>query len=110
MSIKIIIKTIIIMVLVTAILATPLSCLAETYLHSGGTDSQGGHYNRSTGEYHYHHGKPAHDHINGVCPYDNSPSKDTDIKEIIKKVFYFLFFAFIIFIMIYAFIEDRKKE
>ncbi|MCP4258683.1 MAG: YHYH domain-containing protein [Planctomycetes bacterium] len=26
------------------------------YAHSGGTDSRGGHYNRSTGEYHYHHG------------------------------------------------------
>ncbi len=37
--------------------------------HSGGTDSKGGHYNRSTGEYHYHHGKPAHDHPGGVCPY-----------------------------------------
>ena len=42
------------------------------YAHSGGTDSNGGHYNHSTGEYHYHHGKPAHDHKNGVCPYDSS--------------------------------------
>lgn len=38
--------------------------------HSGGTDANGGHYNRSTGEYHYHHGYPAHQHVNGVCPYD----------------------------------------
>lgn len=38
--------------------------------HSGRTDSKGGHYNRSTGEYHYHHGYPAHQHIDGVCPYD----------------------------------------
>ena len=38
--------------------------------HPGGTDSSGGHYNRSTGEYHYHHGYSAHDHKDGVCPYD----------------------------------------
>ena len=38
--------------------------------HPGKTDSQGGHYDRSTGEYHYHHGYPAHQHPNGVCPYD----------------------------------------
>lgn len=46
------------------------------YAHPGGTDSSGGHYNRSTGEYHYHHGHSAHDHYDmdgdGVidCPYD----------------------------------------
>lgn len=41
-----------------------------SYAHSGGTDADGGHYNHSTGEYHYHHGYPAHQHTNGVCPYD----------------------------------------
>lgn len=46
------------------------------YAHPGGTDGNGGHYNRSTGEYHYHHGYSAHDHYDmngdGVvdCPYD----------------------------------------
>lgn len=44
--------------------------------HPGRTDGNGGHTNRSTGEYHYHHGQPAHDHydIDGDgdidCPYD----------------------------------------
>lgn len=44
--------------------------------HSGRTDSSGGHYNRSTGEYHYHHGQGPHDHwdIDGDgikdCPYE----------------------------------------
>ena len=38
--------------------------------HSGGTDAYGGHYDKSTGEYHYHHGYPAHKHIGGECPYD----------------------------------------
>ncbi|MEE1046971.1 MAG: YHYH domain-containing protein [Clostridia bacterium] len=43
--------------------------------HSGRTDSNGGHYNRSTGEYHYHHGYSAHEHYDmdgdGIkdCPY-----------------------------------------
>ena len=40
-------------------------------LHPGRTDENGGHYDRSTGEYHYHHGYPAHQHENGICPYDN---------------------------------------
>lgn len=40
-----------------------------TFAHSGRTDASGGHYNRSTGEYHYHHGYSAHQHPNGVCPY-----------------------------------------
>lgn len=40
------------------------------FAHPGATDSKGGHYDRSTGEYHYHHGKPAHQHEGGVCPYD----------------------------------------
>ena len=37
--------------------------------HSGGTDANGGHYDRTTGEYHYHLGYPAHQHEGGVCPY-----------------------------------------
>lgn len=48
------------------LLAIPLAVFA----HSGGTDANGGHYDSSTGEYHYHHGYPAHQHPNGVCPYD----------------------------------------
>ena len=43
---------------------------AGALAHSGRTDSKGGHYNRSTGEYHYHHGYSAHDHPGGVCPYE----------------------------------------
>lgn len=38
--------------------------------HPGRTDSNGGHTDHSTGEYHYHHGQPAHQHIDGQCPYD----------------------------------------
>lgn len=39
------------------------------YAHPGKTDGNGGHYNRSTGEYHYHHGYAEHQHPGGVCPY-----------------------------------------
>lgn len=53
------------LVLVLAVLIS-LPVLA----HSGRTDSKGGHYNRSTGEYHYHHGYSAHQHEGGECPYD----------------------------------------
>ena len=42
--------------------------------HSGGTDENGGHYDHSTGEYHYHHGHSAHQHPGGICPYINSGS------------------------------------
>lgn len=38
--------------------------------HPGRTDAAGGHWDNSTGEYHYHHGYPAHQHENGICPYD----------------------------------------
>lgn len=67
--------------------------------HSGRTDSSGGHYNRSTGEYHYHHGKPAHNHWDidgdGVrdCPYEFA-SKIFLIVVVVIAVggFVFLFF------------------
>jgi hypothetical protein len=41
------------------------------YAHPGKTDSGGGHYNKSTGEYHYHHGYPAHSVCGINCPYNN---------------------------------------
>ena len=54
--------------------------------HPGRTDSDGGHYDQSTGTYHYHHGYPAHQHNNDKCPYDfidltNSFSGSTDTIE-----------------------------
>ena len=41
-----------------------------SYAHPGNTDANGGHTDYSTGEYHYHHGYPAHQHTGGKCPYD----------------------------------------
>ncbi len=59
------------------LLIISLSCLVLTAsAHAGKTDENGGHYDRETGEYHYHHGYPAHqhydmDHDGDIdCPYD----------------------------------------
>lgn len=66
-----------------AFLLAFLLLLSPTVLaHSGKTDANGGHYDRSTGEYHYHHGYPAHQHYDmdgdGVadCPYDFDDKTD----------------------------------
>ncbi len=47
-----------------------LLLISNGYAHPGRTDANGGHYDRSTGEYHYHHGYPAHQHPGGICPYN----------------------------------------
>ena len=47
-----------------------LSCCTVAFAHPGATDANGGHYDHSTGEYHYHHGYPAHQHTDGRCPYN----------------------------------------
>lgn len=50
--------------------------ITPVFAHPGRTDSAGGHYDRSTGEYHYHHGYSAHQHYDmdgdGIpdCPYN----------------------------------------
>ena len=56
----------------------------SAYAHPGGTDSNGGHYNRATGEYHYHHGMSAHQHYDMDndgdldCPYNYSGSSNSN--------------------------------
>lgn len=47
---------------------------ASAFAHPGRTDSKGGHYDRQNGGYHYHHGYSAHQHPNGVCPYETEDS------------------------------------
>ena len=59
-----------------AMLCALLVLSAPALAHSGKTDGKGGHYNRSTGEYHYHHGYSAHQHPDGVCPYDFKDKTD----------------------------------
>ena len=60
--------------LVTLILLLISFCGVLASAHSGRTDSNGGHTNSATGEYHYHHGYPAHSHPNGICPYRTNGS------------------------------------
>lgn len=55
-----------------AIFSIPITVFA----HPGKTDEYGGHYDWKTGEYHYHHGYPAHQHIDGYCPYDYDDQTD----------------------------------
>lgn len=62
---------------ILAFICLVLSISFVSSAHSGRTDSAGGHYDNSTGEYHYHHGYPAHQHPNGICPYeDNEENND----------------------------------
>ena len=59
-----------------------------TDAHSGGTDANGGHWDHSTGEYHYHHGKPAHQHTNGICPYDDKKESTSKKKNSSNSYYY----------------------
>lgn len=67
--------------LLTLFLCLFLLC-PSALAHGGKTDANGGHYDRSTGEYHYHHGYPAHQHYDmdgdGVvdCPYNFDDQTD----------------------------------
>lgn len=86
-------------------------CLSVVvFAHPGKTDSKGGHTDHSTGEYHYHHGYPEHQHSdmdgdgildcpynfvdktdssNDIAPANPSPSKtkETNWKEAIYDYF-----------------------
>lgn len=51
------------------------------YGHPGRTDSNGGHYDYSSYEYHYHHGYPAHHHPDGICPYGYMSESGNDMSN-----------------------------
>ena len=71
-----ILKKMLCCLVVTAITVHALTITPTS--HPGGTDGSGGHYDHSTGEYHYHHGFHAHQHPGGVCPYrDKKPEYST---------------------------------
>ena len=81
-----------------------MSILIPVYAHPGNTDSNGGHYDSYTGEYHYHHGFEAHYHDNGICPfgnvdlskenvvtladYNNAITENRELKEDIEDITY----------------------
>lgn len=58
-----------------------------TIIHSGRTDKNGGHNDRINGGYHYHHGREAHSHNNGVCELDSPTNSSSE---------YFLIFLILI--------------
>lgn len=57
-----------------------LVSVVTAFAHQGRTDSKGGHYDRDTGEYHYHHGYSAHQHDGGTCPYDFDDAEENNYK------------------------------
>ncbi|MDE6477067.1 MAG: YHYH domain-containing protein, partial [Mycoplasmoidaceae bacterium] len=68
------VKNVLLFVLSLTIIILTICTVA--FAHSGKTDEDGGHYDNSAGEYHYHHGYPAHQHENGICPYDYNDNTD----------------------------------
>lgn len=67
------------LVAILLIVTSMIFICANSYAHSGRTDSSGGHKDNKNksglGYYHYHcGGHPAHLHKNGICPYSKSSS------------------------------------
>ena len=77
------------------------------FAHSGRTDSKGGHYDHSTGEYHYHHGHPAHQHPGGQCPYVLTQEKQEKAQATFRIVIIAVVSAGII---IAALIHSRRRR
>ncbi len=69
-------KTLSVILLTLLLAGLPLT----VYAHPGATDDYGGHHDYDNvsglGDYHYHHGHPAHLHPDGVCPYDYDDQTD----------------------------------
>ena len=63
-------------ILIPILLFLLLMTVPSASAHPGRTDANGGHTDSSTGEYHYHHGYPAHQHYDmdgdgkKDCPYE----------------------------------------
>jgi hypothetical protein len=112
-----------------------LSLFVVVSAHPGRTDSDGGHTNHSTGEYHYHHGYSAHKHrdLDGDgdldCPYlfddktgssgnksESSGTKTESTKETTKKRTaedYFkiiCYLALVLFFITGFFVDGIKKR
>lgn len=83
--------------------------------HTGRTDGAGGHNDNINGGYHYHHGYPAHQHKNGVCPYDYNDNTEhgykteesQDMPSFVIPII--VIFVIVIFIMFFV-IRSKNKE
>ena len=99
---------------ITLLLIVCVACVFTVFAHSGRTDENGGHWNRSSGEYHYHHGYAAHDHPNGICPYakktlDEPNAEQENVKQeteensildgILKGAFWFALFFLLLLLL-----------
>ena len=103
------------------VLVVVLLCLLTITVlaHSGRTDANGGHWDRSTGEYHYHHGEPPHDHydIDGDgdadCPirYERANEQASEIKTSnwVKLIFWGVV-ACLIYILVLAFFVRSSND
>lgn len=60
------------------ILLLSLLFVHNSFAHSGGTDSQGGHNDYIHGGYHFHHGNGPHQHPNDQCPLVCSETNTTN--------------------------------
>jgi len=80
----------------------------QAYGHSGGTDSQGGHFATKTGEYHFHHGYGPHQHPNGVCPYLGYVGTVEKKKSFVKRIWqeYWILIVAGIFLLGYNLFKD----
>lgn len=80
------------------------------FAHSGRTDSKGGHYDHSTGEYHYHHGHPAHQHPGGQCPYVLKQEKQEKVQATFRIVIIVVVSTGIIIAALIHFRRRRKAK
>lgn len=83
-------------------------------LHSGRTDSNGGHYNRLTGEYHYHHGKGPHQHedLNGDGIVNGS-LEDCPIEQrsiIAKQIFKYIGISIVVILALFVVIVTIRSK
>ena len=103
------------------ILSLVICLVLPVLAHSGKTNSDGGHYDSDTGEYHYHHGYPAHQHTGGKCPYDyddntnhnsGSSSTSSNTKSDEPDIFGFIMVSLglgILFFLIASFVCSKMK-
>ena len=80
------------------------------FAHSGRTDSKGGYYDHSTGEYHYHHGHPAHQHPGGQCPYVLKQEKQEKVQATFRIVIIVVVSTGIIIAALIHFRRRRKAK
>lgn len=78
------------------------------FAHPGDTDSDGGHYDRQNGGYHYHHGYPAHQHKGGNCPYISNHSSEINPISLVFAILLFLCLMFLYLFPMIAPLLDKN--